>query len=50
MLLGLNFHIIFLFLKFEIRRKMDKNQRLTPLLFGEIFPLQKLSEISGVNP
>ena len=45
MLLGLNFHIIFLFRKFKIGRKMDKNQRLTPLHYGEIFRPQKLSQI-----
>ena len=45
MLLGLNFHIFSLFRKFEIGRKNVKNQRLTPLLIGEIFPPQKLPQI-----
>ena len=44
-LFGLNFHIFALFRKFEIDRKIVKNQRLTPLLFGEIFPSKKCSEI-----
>ena len=45
MLFGPNFHISALFRRFEIGRKIVKNQRLTPLLFGEIFRPQKLSQI-----
>ena len=40
MLFGPHFHIFTLFRKFQIARKIVKNHGLTPLLFGEIFPLQ----------
>ena len=53
MLFGGNFHVLGLFRKFEIGRKIVKNHGLTPLLFGEIFDLKitaklhpKMSEIS----
>ena len=36
MLFGRIFHILVLFPKFEISRKIVKNPGLTPLLFGEI--------------
>ena len=44
-LFGPNFHISTLFRNFEIGRKIVKNQRLTPLLYGEIFRPQKLFQI-----
>ena len=44
-LFGLNFYILGLFGKFEIGRKIVKNHGLTPLLFGKIFPAEKLSSI-----
>ena len=37
MLFGPHFHILALFRKFEIGRKMVKNQEFTPFLFGETF-------------
>ena len=46
MLFDSNFHIIALFRKLEIGRKIVQNHGLTPLLFGDISRPQKLSQIS----
>ena len=45
MLFGRNLYIFGLFRKFKIGREIVKNHGLTPLLFGEIFRPEKLSEI-----
>ena len=46
MLFGSNFYIFGLLRKFEIGREIVKSHGLTPLLFGEIFRREKLSQIS----
>ena len=46
---AINFHILTLFRKLEIGRKIVQNQRLTPLLFGQIFPPQIFNVISPKN-
>ena len=45
MLFCRNFRILGLFPKVEIARKIIKNHGLIPLLFGEIFRPQNLSQI-----
>ena len=40
-----NVHILGLFRKFEVGRKIVKNHGLTPLLFGEIFRPEKSSQM-----
>ena len=45
MLFGRSFHNLGLFPKFEIGRKIVKNQELTSLPFSQIFRPQNLSQI-----
>ena len=45
----MNYHIFSLFQKLEIVRKIVKNQKLTPLLFGRIFPPKIFDVISPKN-
>ena len=45
-LFGLNVDILILFWRFRFGEKMIKNQRLTRLLFGQIFPPQTSAQFS----
>ena len=46
---AINYHILSLFRKLEIGGKIVKNQRLTPLLFGQIFPSKIFNVILPKN-
>ena len=50
MLFGPNFYIFALFRIFQNDRKIVKYHELTPLLFSEIFPPQKFSQILLETP